>query len=172
MKPCLGHDVLESYIKSCKSPSILHLATHGFFLPNQSEVSEYDPELEAGGVLIGEVGHILPTRKLDSKKQVGNIETLQNRLSAKNLENPMLRSGLALAGANTWLNHCSLPSDAEDGILTAEDVSGIDLSSTELVVLSASETGLGDIFNGEGVFGLQRAFMRPDACYEFMENTR
>ena len=75
----------------------------------------------------------------------------------------MLRSGLALAGVNTWLRAGVPPAEAEDGLLTAEDVSGLDLLATELVVLSACETGLGMVHAGEGVFGLRRAFVLAGA---------
>jgi CHAT domain-containing protein len=72
----------------------------------------------------------------------------------------MLRSGIALAGANvTPAGKRLAVRDAEDGILTAADVvSELELSSTALVVLSACETGLGDVERGEGVFGLSRSF--------------
>jgi len=85
------------------------------------------------------------------------------RLSGQDLENSLLRSGLALAGVNTWLKGQSPPSDAEDGLLTAEDVTGMDLLDTELVVLSACETGLGEVRTGEGVFGLRRSFVLAGA---------
>jgi CHAT domain-containing protein len=70
----------------------------------------------------------------------------------------MRSSGLALAGANSFLVGRCLPENAEDGILTAEDVTTLNLIETDLVVLSACQTATGRVFRGEGVFGLRRAF--------------
>ena len=79
----------------------------------------------------------------------------QERNGSANL---LQRSGLLFAGANkTWVKGESVRG-IEDGILTAEEISKLDLSTTEIVSLSACETGLGEIISTEGVFGLQRAF--------------
>ena len=81
-----------------------------------------------------------------------------NRFDPSNKTNPLLRSGLILAGANTWLTGGSPAANAGYGMLFAQEVLGMDFRGTELVVLSACETGLGHVFSGEGVFGLGRAF--------------
>jgi len=143
VEPWLDGEALEGRLKAeCRSPRILHLATHGFFLPNQ------ESNLERGSLAIG-----------PSDGPMGD----GGRLSGPMMENPMLRSGLALAGANTFLKAGNPPKQAEDGLLTAEDVTGLDLLATELVVLSACETGLGQVHGGEGVFGLRRAFVLAGA---------
>ncbi|PKK82641.1 MAG: hypothetical protein CVT49_12575 [candidate division Zixibacteria bacterium HGW-Zixibacteria-1] len=113
-----GNKAGEKVLKSITiPPSILHLATHGFFC-DASAVSN-DP--------------------------------------AQN--NPLMRSGLALAGANRLLSAKDAKTTTdEDGILTAYEISGLNLTGTQLAVLSACETGVGESINGEGVFGLQRAF--------------
>jgi CHAT domain-containing protein len=112
------------------------MATHGFFAPDG--VSSSPQEQIFLNIL-----------------QEGRME----RLVKGHIKDPLLRSGLALAGANTWMREEQLPDSAENGILTAVDVANMDLQGTELVVLSACQTGLGDVHDGEGVFGLRRAFV-------------
>jgi CHAT domain-containing protein len=120
----------EAAVKGVSAPSILHIATHGFFLPDQKRV-EASSEADARGLALG-----------------GAATTVVRG------ENPLLRSGLALAGANERGNAA-----VEDGVLTAYEAAGLDLWGTRLVVLSACETGIGEVQNGDGVYGLRRALV-------------
>ena len=122
--PLLGRDVLETTLKAQRSPRVLHIATHGFFQP--------DVDAQPTAVVANRSGN------LTAQLAPGRAST-----------NTMLRSGLALAGANGRLRGFQPPPAAEDGILTAEDVGLLDLTGTDLVVLSACETGLGAIHVGE-----------------------
>jgi CHAT domain-containing protein/Tfp pilus assembly protein PilF len=111
------------------TPYVLHLATHGFFFP--------DPKQEIPNDIFTEKG----------KSKI-----------YKASDDPMMRSGLLLAGANNYWGKTTGNTTTEDGILTASEISNLDLSACQLVVLSACETGLGEVKGSEGVFGLQRAF--------------
>jgi CHAT domain-containing protein/tetratricopeptide (TPR) repeat protein len=77
-------------------------------------------------------------------------------------ESPLLQSGLFLAGSNL-MGRGAGEAGAEDGIVTAEEVSSLNLQGTQLVILSACETGVGEVKSGEGVFGLRRAFQMAGA---------
>ncbi|MCO6493653.1 MAG: CHAT domain-containing protein [Phaeodactylibacter sp.] len=117
---------------SVPSPPTLHLATHGFFFP-------------------------------DEDKPAGSLKQ-----GFKYSDNPLFRSGIALAGAdNAWKGNPPWEG-MEDGILTAYEISNLDLSNTQLVVLSACETALGDIRGSEGVYGMQRAFKIAGAGHLLM----
>ena len=84
-----------------------------------------------------------------------------------NNNNPLMRSGLVFAGANDVWNKQN-EGNVDDGVLTAQEVAHIDMRKTDLVVMSACETGLGDIIGSEGVYGLQRAFKMAGVNYMIM----
>ncbi len=119
----LENDANEENLKKLVSPTILHIATHGFFIEEQ--------------------------------KQNRNSEE-------KKFDNPLLRSGILLAEAELTLNE-KPTSNKENGIVLAQEALNLNLQGTELVVLSACETGLGEVKAGEGVFGLQRSFQEAGA---------
>jgi CHAT domain-containing protein len=127
----IGEMATKAALKQTVAPRILHIATHGFFLEDRAvgtERTKSPISIEVDG-------------------EPGEWE-----LSLKS-RNPLLRSRLALAGAN-------LPAGLDnDGILTALETSGLNLWGTKLVTLSACETGLGVVRTGEGVYGLRRALV-------------
>ncbi len=156
-----GGSATKRSVEDVRSPHILHIATHGFFLPDQQRPpgdKEFQPDWGKGGAATLAVAPPPSPPPLAAATSAGAPSAL-----SRGLENPLLRSGLVLAGANTWLQGKALPPEVEDGILTAEDATGLDLLGTGLVVLSACQTGLGDIKVGEGVFGLRRAFLLAGA---------
>jgi len=148
-----GKNATEGALKllcSSSSPAILHVATHGFFFP--------DPEIR-GDVLQKEVSR----DTLVFRGRTGSPGLWQFVMNP----NPLMRSGLVFAGANDSWNKSRL-SSGEDGVLTAQEVAQLDLRNTRLVVMSACETGLGDIRGSEGVYGLQRAFKMAGVKYLIM----
>jgi CHAT domain-containing protein/tetratricopeptide (TPR) repeat protein len=117
----------EAFLKKIESPSVLHIATHGFFLADLPGENE-----EGRGSFLG-------------------FEALRVE------DNPLLRSGILLAGAEKTF--AGEKASAEDGVLSAYEAMTMNLDATQLVVLSACETGLGEVRNGEGVYGFQRALI-------------
>ena len=97
-------------------------------------------------------GFFTPAKQIEQNAASGQKETTA-------LENPLLRTGLLLTGAGDLLTKTEYNYNEEDGILTAYEAMNMSLDQTDLVVLSACETGLGETRVGEGVYGLQRAFM-------------
>jgi tetratricopeptide (TPR) repeat protein len=142
----LGADATEARLREINSPNILHLATHGFFLPESKNEDRAEHRQLEGMNLIS--------------------DTQKDRRAPVIFKNPMHRSGLALAGAqrtfNAWAKGEAPPSD-NDGIVTAEEVGGLKLKGTWLVVLSACDTGTGEAKAGEGVLGLRRGFIQAGA---------
>jgi len=123
--PITGAGATAPLVLQQKAPRILHIATHGFFERDQPPA---------------------PAAMVQLKGQPKDLGSGARR------EDPLLRSGLVMAGAN---HPDADPGD--DGYLTAAEATGMDLHGTELVTLSACQTALGDLQNGEGVYGLQRA---------------
>lgn len=140
---CITDDAAtESALQSVRSPGVLHLATHGFVLrePNDSE-----------------------SRRMKSRRQ---IAAFHDPAASFFFDNPMRRSVLALAGAQQTLDawkRGETPPAADDGILTAEEVSFLQLDGCWLVTVSACDTGSGEVHTGEGVFGLRRGFFQAGA---------
>lgn len=129
---------LEERVKRARSPRILHFATHGFVLADQvTSVSRIEQQS-----VFSKPGK--PIQGLTSE-------------AGEPLEDPLLRCGLLFAGCNAAATE--RPEGVEDGCLTGKEIAALDLRGTELVVLSACDTGLGRVQYGEGVAGLRQAFL-------------
>jgi len=124
----LGTEATEAQVKAVKSPKLLHIATHGFFIDNINQ----------------------------DKNKVFGVNYEDRLLSQSGTAEAMLRSGVVLAGVTNYYQNLGTAS-GEDGILTAYEAMNLDLHNTDLVVFSACETGVGEVQTGEGVYGLQRA---------------
>ncbi len=126
-----GADAQERVLTDLENPpEILHMATHGFFLKPDEKLRKRLLKMQRGA----EINFPPPG------------------------DNPLLRSGMAFAGINTNAQFLGDIDTVNDGVLTALEVLDLNLSGTKLVVLSACETGLGEIHEGEGVYGLRRSF--------------
>jgi tetratricopeptide (TPR) repeat protein len=148
VKIFLGSNATEGELRQVSSPRVLLLATHGFFLPEVELREQTNPLLQAS--------ELRETRPLQQLSEMPKTK----------LENPMHRCGLALAGAQRTLQawcEGEVPPTENDGIVTAEEVGGLKLNGTWLVVLSACDTGSGEARAGEGVMGLRRGFIQAGA---------
>ena len=144
----LGAEALEEVLRTHGSPRILHLATHGFFLEDAARPGGGESEA--------------PTAERGVVDAEADAPSAGDAVPVVRIQNPLLRSGIALAGANrSTAGDGDAP--AGTGIVTAEKILGLNLWGSEMVVLSACETGLGDVRTGEGVYGLRRGFTQAGA---------
>lgn len=142
---------MEELLYTAESPRVLHLATHGFFLENnEGAVRKWTLNVAPG--------EALAAAGSTQRGSWADDPWLDNLFRGTGPENPMLRSGIVLAGVNA-----SLKAGQDEGLVSAEKILGMKLRGTDLVVLSACETGLGEVKSGEGVFGLRRAFILAGA---------
>ena len=145
----LGAEAREAELKAVVSPRVLHLATHGFFLTDQEfKRTNAGPGLLAAGAR---------SRRGNEADLVASLRSPPPHVGGyDDWENPMVRCGIALAGANHAAHITNAV--AEDGLLTGLEASLLNLQGTELVILSACESGAGEVKIGEGVMSLRRAF--------------
>jgi CHAT domain-containing protein len=128
-----GTQATKAALLKLEAPSILHIATHGFFLEDRQTDSDKSSN-----------------KSSDDTRGAGSA-------SDEDPENPLLRAGLALSGANLSRR------GGDSGILTALEAANLNLWGTKLVTLSACDTGIGEVHVGEGVYGLRRAFVLSGA---------
>ncbi|CAH2570895.1 Kinesin light chain [Planktothrix rubescens] len=188
VEPYLENEARESYLHRHKSPKILLFATHGLFVGQKQEQNYHHliqdlltcPEGEKINLLknyrdlwnkdlLALMRLIADLYKENNRQNLADFlnywaTVIENEVKPSsenqfsNVEDPMLRSVLALTGTNTVLRGQPLSEEYGKGLVFALDVAALDLWATEISILSACQTGLGDLASGEGVFGLRRAF--------------
>ena len=137
----VGADALEERLYAIRAPRVLHLATHGFFVATVAMNADDRAHCNEAAP---------PRAEIDA---AAGAARGMDRLRCA--DDPLLRSGIVLSGANTIGDGAA---GVADGWVLAAEIAQMDLHGTDLVVLSACETGLGDLRVGEGVYGLRRAF--------------
>ena len=152
----VGDRATETTLKGVRGPRVLHVATHGFFLSERATAAAGSRGLVLEGLPAAGPPSAGPPPLTGGAPGAGPPGR------ALSQENALIRSGLALSGANKHV------SGDDDGILTALEASGLDLWGTKLVVLSACETGVGEVRNGDGVHGLRRALVNAGAEAQVM----
>lgn len=135
----LGDDGSETMFKNLNGSdvNVLHIATHGFYYANKR---------------IGRAS------TLDKVFRDLNLHFASDDIQTLDEDKMLTRSGLILAGANNVIKKIALPNGVEDGVLYADEIANVNLSKVDMLVMSACQSGLGDIAASEGVFGLQRGF--------------
>jgi tetratricopeptide (TPR) repeat protein len=133
VSPLLREEATEAAFTALRGPEILHVSTHGFFLEVQAD---------------------------NDKRAAAPFGFLARR---RGLTASLARTGLAFSGANDYLDGRPCPPGTSDGILYGSEIADCDFMRTDLVTLSACQTGLGDVARGDGVHGLQRAFLSAGA---------
>lgn len=166
----------EVALQTAKQPGILHLATHGFYLPRfgADMVPNEQSVRGAGGIRqrppatgsqpAGEQKAGMSMAEAYERGIITNVQVYEHGNVA--LDDPMLRSGVALTGAQDTLErwrHGQIRPTGKDGVLNAEEAASLDLQGTWIVTLSSCDSGLGESEPGEGIFGLRRALLQAGA---------
>ena len=147
------HEALEEVVKMATNPKVLHIATHGFFFENLTKK-------------VADNQGFIGVESFSLDFDLDDIKSIELPKQQTTKSDPMMRSGLVFTGVSSYAKFKQKYNPdikTEDGILTAYEAQNLRLDHTELVVLSACQTGQGEVQYGEGVFGLQRGFLAAGA---------
>jgi tetratricopeptide (TPR) repeat protein len=139
VKPLLGDSIVRSIFTFSQSPKVMHLVIPAFFLP-KSDLNQDKDQIKIG----------------DTTQDIKQLSWIR-------IMNPMMCCGLALAGINNLTKEEKNTDDRGYGLITGEEISEMNLSETNLIVLSASEISFNPTYTKEGLFGLGRSFKHAGA---------